>query len=400
MATKKEIMQTEAEVIARTFNRYPVVFQKGEGSLLWDNEGREYLDFFAGHAVMNLGYHHADQMKAMQQQLKQLAHTGNLYYLQSQVELAGLLVEHTFGDKVFFSNSGAEIVELAIKVARKWARRQNPQEDRYELLTVRGSFHGRTYGAISASGQDKLHRGLEPLLPGFKYVFRNDFTSAAAAITNKTCAVMLEPVQGEGGIHPSDKVYLEKLRNLCDRNQLLLIFDEIQCGLGRSGQLNAYNHYGVVPDILLLAKPLGGGLPISALVTTAAVAGVMQVGDHGSTFGGNPVAAAAGVVLMQQLAKPGFLKQVQTKAALLEEQLRGLAQKHPGLVVDIRGLGLMWGMEVKDHGPAIVQKALEAGLVINCTAGQVLRFLPSLIVSEAQIEKMIKILDKVLKHFK
>lgn len=398
--TKKEIMQTEAAVIARTFNRYPVVFQKGEGSLLWDSEGKEYLDFFSGHAVMSLGYHHPEQMKAMQQQLKQLVHTGNLYYLEPQVELARLLVEHSFGDKVFFSNSGAEIVELGIKVARKWARQQNPRENRFELLTVRGSFHGRTYGAISASGQDKLHAGMEPLLPGFKYVFRNDFTSVASAITNKTCAVMVEPVQGEGGIHPSQKAYLEKLRDLCDRNQLLLIFDEIQCGLGRSGQVHAYEHYGVVPDILLLAKPLGGGLPISALVTTATIAGAMQVGDHGSTFGGNPVAAAAGVVLLQQLIKPGFLKQVQAKAKQMEEQLNTLAHKHADLVTEVRGLGLMWGMEVKEHGPAMVQKALEAGLVINCTAGQVLRFLPALTVSEQQIDEMIKILDKVLKHFK
>lgn len=394
---QQEIIQTENRVMAHTFNRFPITFTRGDKTTLWDADEKSYLDFFSGHAVMNLGYNYPEQMKAMQQQLKQLVHTGNLYYLEAQVSLAQLITENSFGEQVLFSNSGAEIVDLAIKLARKWARQQDNKDDRFEVLTVRGSFHGRTYGALSASGQDKLHQGIEPMLPGFKYVLRNDFTSVAAAITNKTCAIMIEPIQGEGGIYPTDTTYLKKLRELCERNELLLIFDEIQCGLGRTGSLHAYEHYQVQPDIMLLGKPLGGGLPLSALVTTKKIATALTLGDHGSTFGGNPVAASGGCVLYRQLLKPKFMEHVKCSGQYLGEKLHQIAENYPGLVKETRGQGLMWGMEVTAHGPAIVQKALELGLVINCTAGCVLRFLPALIITPEDIDQMGKLLDKAIK---
>lgn len=392
----QEVMNQEAVVMAKTFHRQPVVWDRGEGCRLYDKEGKAYLDFFAGHAVMNLGYGHPAQTAAMQAQLKALVHTGNLYYTEPQVELAKRLTEATFGDKVMFSNSGAEIVELAIKLSRKWARRERPDEKRFEILTMKGSFHGRTYGALTATGQEKLHQGVEPLLPGFKYVPFNNFVGAASGITNQTCAIMVEPVQGEGGVTPADKKYLLALRNLCDQNHLLLIFDEIQCGLGRLGTRNAYEWFGVTPDVLLLAKPLGGGLPISALVTRADVASALQVGDHGSTFGGNPVAAAGGCVLMAELARPEFLEKVKTTGEYFGKKLSELGTKHPSLVKAVRGLGLMWGLELDRPGAEAVSLALKKGLVINCTAGKVLRLLPPLIVGRPEVDEACQILDAVL----
>ncbi|MCD4813037.1 acetylornithine transaminase [bacterium] len=383
-------------MIAKTFNRQPVVWQKGFGCRLTDSEGTECLDFFSGHAVMNLGYDHPAQMAAMQAQLKSLVHTGNLYYLAPQVQLAQKLVDVTFGDKVLFANSGAEIVELAVKLARKWARREQPPEAQYEIITLRNSFHGRTFGALSATGQDKYHKGIDPMLPGFKHVPINNFATTASAITNKTCAIMVEPIQGEGGIHLGTQKYLRDLRGLCDRNRLLLIFDEIQCGLGRSGYMNAYEAFGVQPDVLLLGKPLGGGFPLSALITTETIASALELGEHGSTFGGNPVAAVGGVVLLGELAKPGFLESVREKGAYLGEQLAILAKTYAANCVDVRGIGLMWGMELKEKGPEVVRQALAAGLVMNCTAGNVLRFLPALIITKQEIDEALKILEKVM----
>jgi predicted acetylornithine/succinylornithine family transaminase len=385
-----DVMNQESTYIAKTFNRLPVVWERGDGCRLWDVEGKRYLDFFSGQAVMNLGYNHPGQKKAMQEQLDKLVHTGNLFYLKSQIELARLLVEKTFGDKVFFSNSGAEIVELSIKVARKWAK------NRHEIIAMRNSFHGRTFGALSATGQDKYRQGITPMLPGFKHVAFNDLTAAASAISDQTCAILIEPVQGEGGVLPADPVYLKNLRELCTRNNLLLIFDEIQCGLGRSGWFNAYEHFQVVPDMLLLAKPLGGGLPISALVTREDIASAMQVGDHGTTFGGNPVAAAGGIVLMNELSKPGFLEKVREMSGYLRDKLQELTAQFPGTLTASRGLGMMWGLEAGDKAQVIVTKALEQGLVLNCTAGKIVRLLPSLVVGKAEVDEACTIMQKVI----
>lgn len=395
-SSTSEVINQEAQYIAKTFNRQPVVWDRGEGCRLWDKDGKCYLDFFSGHAVMSLGYNHPAQTAAMQRQLQRMAHCGNLYYTEAQVELARRLTEASFGDKVLFSNTGAEIIELAIKLARKWGRREQPQEDRFEIIAMKGSFHGRTYGALSATGQDKYHQGVQPMLPGIKHVPFNHFVSAAAGITNRTCAILLEPVQGEGGVTPADKKYLQSLRQLCDQNRLLLIFDEIQCSLGRTGTRFAYEYFGVTPDVILLAKPLGGGLPISALVTRGDVASALQVGDHGSTFGGNPVAAAGGIVLMDELARPDFLAQVTEIGAYFGEKLSKLAAAHPDLVKEARGAGLMRGLELKQPGAKAVGLALQHGLVINCTAGNVLRFLPPLTIGRTEVDEACVVLEKTL----
>ena len=265
---------------------------------------------------------------------------------------------------------------------------------------MKKSFHGRTYGAISATGQDKLHKGITPLLPGFKYIPFNNFVAMASAINNKTCAIMLEPIQGEGGVNFADKKYLKQVRELCDRNKLLLIFDEIQCGLGRTGHLHAYEYFGVIPDILLLGKALGGGLPLSALVTRKNIASALEIGDHGSTFGGNPVAAAAGLALLEELSRPGFLEQVREMQAYLEEKLKQLASKYPKKILELRGIGLMWGLELKGKAEAVVTLALEKGLIVNYTAGNVLRLLPPLVVGKEEIYEACSILDKVFGELK
>ena len=391
----EDVIAAEAAHMARVFARQGAVWSRGEGCRLWDKNGRAHLDFFSGHAVMALGYGHPRQRDAMLRQLENLVHTGNLYYSEAQVELARRLTAASFGDKVFFANSGAEITELAIKLARKGAARRGGHAGAYEIITIQGSFHGRTYGALSATGQEKYHAGLGPMLPGFKYVPRGNFVAAAAAITNRTCALLVEPVQGEGGVHPAEAEYLRQVRKLCDRNRLLLIFDEIQCGLGRIGTHHAYEHYGVEPDVLLLGKPLGGGLPLSALVTTGETARDLGPGDHGSTFGGNPVAAAGGVVLLESLAQPGFLAHVRETGDKLAEGLDGLHRRFRGLIRQRRGLGLMQALELEDHGPEAVRLALEEGLVINCTAGHTLRFLPALIVGRAEVDEALDIMDRV-----
>ncbi|MEW6516920.1 MAG: acetylornithine transaminase [candidate division FCPU426 bacterium] len=388
------IMQLESRVLAQTFQRQPVVWEQGQGCRLVDREGKTYLDFFSGHAVMNLGYGHPEQLAAMRAQLERLAHSGNLYYLEPQIRLANLLVRHSFGERVFFANSGAEIVELAVKLARKWGRKNGAQK--YEIICLEGSFHGRTFAALTATGQPKYHEGLEPMLPGFKHVPANDLEKIKAATSAATSAVLVEPIQGEGGIRPLDMEYLRGLRAWCDERKLLLIFDEIQCGLGRIGHFHAYEHFGVTPDVLLLGKPLGGGLPLSALVTRTDVAAAMKTGDHGTTFGGNPVAAAGGCVLLEQLAKPGWLVNVRQAGQYLGEQLDQVAREFPALVAAHRGAGLMHGLELKKPGAEAVRLALAAGLVVNCTAVNVLRFLPALIVSQAEIEEAVSILRRVL----
>lgn len=394
--TADEIIGLENSCIGKTFNRYPVVWEKGEGCWLWDKNGKKYLDFFSGHAVMNLGYGHPGQMRAMRAQMEKLPHTGNLFYLESPVRLAERLSSLSFGGKVFFANSGAEITELAIKLARKAALRRGGDGRRFEILTVQGSFHGRTYGALSATGQEKYHQNLGPMLPGFKHIPLNDIQAAVQAASDATCAILLEPVQGEGGVWPASREYLQALRALCDQKGMLLILDEIQCGLGRTGRLHAYEHFGVVPDALLLAKPLGGGLPISALIAKAEVAGALQVGDHGTTFGGNPVAAAGGLVLLEELSRPGFLEHVREMGKIFEDGLNRLASGHSRRVKAVRGLGLMWGLELTEPGVPFVQRALDHGLVINCTAGNVLRLLPPLIIEKDHVGQALQILDEIL----
>lgn len=381
--------------IADTIDRYPVVWERGAGSRLYDAAGKEYIDFFTGHGVMALGYAHTEQLAAMQSQLGRLAHTGNHFHLGPQALLAEALCGASFADKVFYANSGAESVELAIKLARRYKRRHDRNASA-EILCMAGSFHGRSYGALSATGQEKYKKAMDPMLPGIGHVSFNDAAALEAAVSDTTAAVLLEPVQGDGGVIPATPEFLQAARALCDRYGALLIFDEIQTGLGRCGETFAYQECGIVPDVLLLGKPLGGGLPLSALLTTEKVAAVLGHGDHGSTFGGNPVAAAGGQVLLEALGKPALLQGVRERGALLREELDKLRAAYPGLVKEIRGRGLLLGMELTVDARGVCERALAAGLVINNPVGNVLRFLPALTIPEEDIREGCRRLGRVL----
>ena len=383
------------QVIATTYGRYPLVPVRGAGCKLWDADGREYLDFLAGVAVNNLGHCHPAVVKALQEQAAKLLHCSNYYHIPTQIELAEILCQHSFGDRVFFCNSGAEANEAAIKLARKHARQRYGQ-DRYEVITALASFHGRTLGTISATGQDKVRSGFEPLLPGFKYVPFGDIEALRDAVTPQTCAILLEPVQGEGGVNVPPSSYLQAVRQLCDEQQVVLIFDEIQVGCGRTGHLFAYQHDKVAPDIMTLAKALAGGPPIGAMVASEEVAAAFTPGTHGSTFGGNPLMTAAGVASMREIISNGVLDNCTTMGAYLHFRLAELKNRYDW-IREVRGRGLILGMELEIDGGGLVVKAMEQGLLINCTVGKVLRFVPPLIVSRNEIDQAVEILEAVFK---
>ena len=305
MDTKK-FFDDSNTYIMNTYGRYPVVLRKGRGMKVWSSEGKEYLDFVAGVAVDILGHCHPRVVVAIQKQAQRLIHVSNYYFIEPQIKLAKLLVQHSYADKVFFCNSGAEAIEAAIKLARKYVKEQvNPE--RFEIITAEGSFHGRTYAALSATGQEKFHKGFEPLVPGFVHIPYNDIAALKNAVTEKTCAVLLEPIQGEGGVRVPDQDYLKQVRDLCNENNLLLILDEVQTGMGRTGKLFAYEHFGITPDIMTIAKGLGGGVPIGAMLATDKVAAGFQPGNHASTFGGNPLVCAAAVATIETLLEDGFI---------------------------------------------------------------------------------------------
>lgn len=388
------IEETEKYVM-KTYGRYPVTLVRGQGSRVWDAEGKEYLDFLSGIAVNGLGHCHPALVKAIREQAETLLHVSNLYHIPQQTELAKLLVENSFADKAFFCNSGAEANEAAIKLARKVAKDKG-EPDRFEIVTMKQSFHGRTLAAITATGQEKFHKGFEPLVPGFKYIPFNDLSAAEAVVTDATCAVLIEPVQGEGGVRPADKDYLASLRSLCHDRGALLIFDEVQCGMGRTGKLFAYEHYEVEPDIMTLAKALGGGVPIGAMVANNEAAKSFSPGTHAATFGGNPLCCAAGVAVMKTLLSPGFLENVSSRADYFTKRLEKLKEKHPA-VREVRGLGLMVGVELTEDGTALVNQFLKKGFLINCTMGNVLRFLPPLIIEEQEIDLLVDTLDEMVR---
>ncbi len=298
------LMMLSEKYIAHTYNRYPLLLVRGKGTRVWDLDGKEYLDFVAGLAVCNLGHCHPKVVKAIQDQAEKLIHVSNLYYIEPQIQLASLLCKHSFADKVFFCNSGAEANEGAMKLARKYAK-EKIGEDRYEIITMERSFHGRTLATLTATAQEKFHKGYAPLMPGFKYVPFNDLKAVREAIDSKTCAVLLEPIQGEGGVNFPSEGYLKGLREICDEKGILLIFDEVQVGMGRTGKLFAYEHEGMKPDILTVAKSLAGGVPIGALLIRDEIAESFKPGDHASTFGGNPLATAAGVAALTAILKKG-----------------------------------------------------------------------------------------------
>lgn len=381
--------------LMNTYNRSHIVLRKGRGMKVWGADGKEYLDFVGGVAVNCLGHCHPKVVIAIQKQAQRLLHVSNLYHIEPQIKLAKLLVEHSFADKAFFCNSGTEAVEAAIKLARKYAK-DHTTPDRYEIITAQGSFHGRTFAALSATGQEKMHKGFEPLLPGFKHVPFNDIDAIKSAVTKHTCAVMLEPIQGEGGVRVPDETYLKQVRQLCDERGLLLILDEVQTGMGRTGKLFAYEHFGIEPDIICLAKGLGGGVAIGAMLAKDKVAASFQHGSHGSTFGGNPLATAAAAATVEALLEDGFLMDhCRRMGEYLMAGLGKLKKDFPSLIVEIRGSGLLIGMEMTKTGASIVDMCAERGVLINCTSGNVLRFMPPLIVAEKDIDSLIDVLDDI-----
>jgi acetylornithine aminotransferase/acetylornithine/N-succinyldiaminopimelate aminotransferase len=383
--------------VAQTYARYPILLVKGKGTRVWDLEGREYLDFVSGLAVCGLGHCHPKVVKAIQDQAERLIHVSNLYYIEPQIRLASLLCEHSFADKVFFCNSGAEANEGAMKLARKYAK-EKMEGDRYEIITMERSFHGRTLATLTATAQEKFHIGYSPLMPGFKYVPFNDLGSVRKAIDSKTCAIMIEPIQGEGGVNCPSEGYLKALREICDEEKILLIFDEVQVGMGRTGKLFAYEHEAVEPDLLTLAKSLAGGVPIGALLIKKGIAESFVPGDHASTFGGNPLATAAGVAALTAILEEGMLENCQKTGDYFLTRLEEIKRRF-SFVQEVRGKGLILGMELKMEGGPIVKEMMKKGILINCTMGNVLRFLPPLIVTKEEVDQVVTALQEVFHHF-
>ena len=391
---EKKIMALADQHIMNTYRRAPIALVKGEGAKLWDASGREYLDFVAGIAVCNLGHSHPKVVKAIKKQAKELMHVSNLYYTKPQGEVAALLTNHSFADKAFFCNSGAEANEAAIKLARKYAH-ENLGADKFELITMKDSFHGRTMATITATGQEKFQFGFTPLLDGFKYTPFNDAEALEAAITPRTCGIMLEPIQGEGGVIIPDDQYLAKVRDICNRHRILMIADEVQTGIGRTGKLFAYEYSGVKPDIMTLAKALGNGFPVGAMLATDEVARAFSPGNHASTFGGNLLAMAAAKATLKTLLKDGVLDHCQKMGSYFLAKLQSLKARH-SFISEVRGRGLMLACAMTIEGADIVQACQEKGLLINCTGGKTLRFVPPLIVEEKDIDAAISILDGVM----
>lgn len=390
----EELREDADRYLMQTYTRQPISIVRGRGSRVFDLEGREYVDFVAGVAVNVLGHGHPDLIAAIQKQSQHLLHASNLYYTEPQVKLAEALVEHSFAKKVFFCNSGAEANEAAIKLARRYAHGKYGAA-RFEIITMLQSFHGRTMATLTATGQEKVQKGFEPLLPGFTYVPFNDLNAVEQAITPATAAIMLELVQGEGGVQVADQAYVKSLRALCRDRDILLIFDEVQTGMGRTGTLFAYEHYGIQPDIMTLAKGLGGGLPIGACLATDEVAAAFTPGTHASTFGGNPLACSAALAVIRVLLEGRVLTQSRAVGQYMAKSLLDLKDRLPN-VKDARGLGLLQGLELTIDGKPVVTDCLNRGFLINCTMDRVLRFVPPLIITQREIDRLIDVLADVL----
>ncbi|WP_457679025.1 acetylornithine/succinylornithine family transaminase [Thermovibrio sp.] len=391
-----ETFEKTREFVMKTYNRYPVSFVRGEGCWLYDEEGKGYLDMLAGIAVCNLGHCHPKVSEAICEQARTLIHTSNLFHIKPQAELAELLCKNSFGEKVFFCNSGAEANEGAIKLARRYGTEISPEK--YEIVAFKNSFHGRTMASVSITGQGKYSEGFGPMLEGVKFAEFNNLDSVREVVSEKTAAIIVEPVQGEGGVLPATKEFLEGLREVADEFNALLIFDEVQTGIGRTGELFAYQNYGVEPDVMTLAKALGNGVPVGAIVAKGKAAGVLKPGLHASTFGGNFLATRAGIEVIKEITKPGFLEGVKEKGEYLRGLLLELKEEFPSLIEEVRGLGLMVGLVMRVNCSKVVEKALERGLIINCTAGRILRFTPPLVVSKGEIELAVETLRKVLRE--
>ncbi|MBD3184167.1 acetylornithine/succinylornithine family transaminase [Candidatus Poribacteria bacterium] len=383
-----------SKYIVNTYGERPISLARGEGAYVWDAEGKKYLDLVAGIATINVGHCNARVVDALIAQARQLIHVSNLYYIEPQAKLAKRLVELSFADKCFFCNSGAEANEAAIKVARKYTK-DKITKDKYEIITMFKSFHGRTMTTITATGQEKYHKGFEPMAPGFKYVPFNDLKALEDAVTDKTCAVMVEPIQAEGGINMPDDDYLIKLRKLCDDKNLLLIFDEVQTAMGRLGTLFGYESYGVEPDIMTMAKALGGGVPIGCMATKDHIAESLSPGTHASTFGGNPLVCSAALASLNYIVDENLPDNALKVGGYVMDKLKELMGKYP-VIKEVRGKGLLIGMELKVEGKGFVMECMKEGLILNCIGSRIIRIAPPLIISEKHVDEALPIMEKNL----
>ena len=384
---KEQWIQTAEEALLHTYNRYQIVLEKGDGAYLYDVDGKEYLDFAAGIAVCSLGYGNEAYKDALKKQIDNLTHTSNLFYSKPVARAAAMLKEATQMDRVFFTNSGTEAIEGALKAARKYAYAK--QSGRYEFIAMHHSFHGRSMGAVAVTGTEHYRTPFEPLIGGVKFADYNDLESVKAQITEKTCAIILEPVQGEGGIYPANRAFLEGVRALCDEQDILLIFDEIQCGMGRTGSMFAWQGYGVKPDIMAMAKAIGNGVPVGAFAMTQRVAdSSLAPGDHGTTYGGNPLVCAAVEAVLTIFQKEDLLAHVQSVSGYLEEKLDAIVEAH-ACVTERRGKGLMQGLVLTKPVGEVIKNAMDAGLIVISAGGNVLRLVPPLIITEAQVDEFI-----------
>ncbi len=391
---KKTIIEETEKYYLPVFGRYPMVMELGQGCRVWDNEGNEYVDAFAGIAVNSLGYNHPVLVKAISEQAAKLMHCSNLYYTEIQAKALRVVAEATGMDRIFFANCGAEGNEGAMKLARKYGVNKAPTK--YKIISADESFHGRTFDTLAATGHDYYHVGYGPLSPGHVLVPYGDIKALEAQMDDDVCAVLLEPIQGEGGVHVPPDEYLQQVRALCDKHDALLIFDEVQTGVARTGKWFAYMHSGVKPDILTFAKGIGGGFPVAGFAVPERLAHVFKPGDHGGTFGGNPLACAAVYATLTTIKSEGLVDKVAEKGEYFKNELRKLQEKYPDKVTDVRGCGLMLGMEVAGEGKPIVESCLANNVIVNCTAGNVIRIVPPLIISREEIDIVVAALDKAL----
>jgi acetylornithine aminotransferase len=382
------------QVIAKTYKRFPLVLTRGSGSTLWDENGKRYTDFVAGIAVCNLGHAHPKIAEALAVQARTLWHVSNLFYTVPQKDLATWLTTHSFADRVFFCNSGAEANEAAIKLARKYFKDAG-QGERYRIISMEQSFHGRTLATLSATGQEKVKLGFDPLLDGFDFAPFDDLDALRAQIGPATCAVLLEPIQGEGGVRCPAPEYLKQVRAMCDEAGLLLIFDEIQTGMGRTGKLFAYEHFGVEPDIMTLAKALANGLPMGAMLARERVAAAFGPGAHASTFGGTPIVSAAALEVCRVLEAEGIVDHCRRVSAHFRARLEWLKSRH-AVIADVRGMGLLLGLRLSVEGEPFVLQCMQKGFLINCVQGNILRFVPPLIIAADEVDALIACLDEIL----
>ena len=391
----RQLMEWSDRHLMAVTKRYPVVLVRGDGASVWDSEGKEYLDFTGGIAVTALGHCHPKVVGTMREQAATLLHVSNFFHIPQQIHLAKLLCDHSFADRVFFSNSGAEANETAIKLARKWAK-EHGASDRGDIISMRGSFHGRTLATVTATAQEKYHHGFEPLPAGFKYVPFNDLNAVERAIDSRTAAVMVEPIQGEGGINVPDDGYLPGLRHICDEADILLILDEIQTGMGRTGKLWCYEHAGIAPDIMTLAKALANGVPIGATLSTDEVARAFTPGSHGSTFGGNPFATAVGITVFSTLVEERLPERAAIMGRRLRDGLLAIQQANPEAVKEVRGKGLLIGVDLQLPAAAVVSACRERGLLVLTTGDNVLRLAPPLIVGEEAADRAVAIIARAI----